>query len=134
MMPMENNAKDDLLADGAVETPGIAPMENNAKAKKIWGAFVLIFLSGLLLGGVIGGFAKNLGGGGKGCAGSEHVIYQQHGKLPAINSILQGKSAGQVLETLLTIELGLLPRPAAARKQRPAGYSQTNGNNPANQH
>ena len=34
MMPMENNAKDDLLADGAVETPGIAPMENNAKAKK----------------------------------------------------------------------------------------------------
>lgn len=54
MMPMENNAKDDLLADGAVETPGIAPMENNAKAKKIWGAFVLIFLSGLLLGGVIG--------------------------------------------------------------------------------
>jgi Spy/CpxP family protein refolding chaperone len=32
----------------------MTPMENNAKVKKIWGAFVLIFFSGLLLGGVIG--------------------------------------------------------------------------------
>jgi hypothetical protein len=51
---MENNAKSGSLADGAVETTGIMPVENNAKAKKIWGAFVLIFLSGLLLGGVTG--------------------------------------------------------------------------------
>ncbi|MEI8248007.1 MAG: hypothetical protein WCI51_19370 [Lentisphaerota bacterium] len=51
---MENNAKSDSLADGAVETAGAMPVENNAKAKKIWGAFVLIFLSGLLLGGVTG--------------------------------------------------------------------------------
>jgi hypothetical protein len=51
---MENNAKSDSLADSAIETSGIIPMGSNAKTKKIWGAFVLIFLSGLLLGGVIG--------------------------------------------------------------------------------
>ncbi|MFA6103819.1 MAG: hypothetical protein WCV67_12040 [Victivallaceae bacterium] len=51
---MENNEKDDSIAGGTTEATGIMPVENTAKAKKIWGAFVLIFLSGILLGGVIG--------------------------------------------------------------------------------
>ena len=51
---MENNAKCDSLAGDAVKPAGILPSENNSRTRKIWGAFVLIFLSGLLLGGITG--------------------------------------------------------------------------------